>query len=316
MRLFGLIDPNARWKILWDLFVLALMAYSVIAAAFRVGFNLRLSNVQLAISLIIDVFIAIDITFWFVTSFEDHESGRMVASKRRIALNYLKLWFWIDLLSTIPFEVVLEIVVGLSHPVSTSLNFIRIIRFAQVPKLLRTLRLGKTGSGLRNNRLFSSTYGIQKVLLQAWFFVHILCCLWFFMSTPDSNADPNDNWVVNSGLESATLQDKYVASFYYTVLSIVSVGYGDIHAYRPREMIVAIVTMVFGAVLFGIIVGEAARVMKIINPGDRLFKEKMNELKAYLSEASLPNEKRREVQVCSIYCAIAVLSIICNIRMN
>jgi hypothetical protein len=117
------------------------------------------------------------------------------------------------------------------------------------------------------------------------------------MSTPNANADPDNNWVVNSGLEFANLRDRYIASFYYTILSIVSVGYGDIHAYRPSEMIIAMITMISGAVLFGILVGEATRVVKIINPGDRMSKNKMNELKAYLTEAALTNKKRREVQV-------------------
>jgi hypothetical protein len=270
------------------------MAFSVVDAAFRLGFNLHASLRSLVMDLMIDAILAVDITLWFFTSYEDRESGRMVASKKRIALNYLKLWFWIDLVSMIPFELILEAFMNVDQSASASLAFIRLLRFVQLPKLLRALRLGLD---LRSSRLFSSTFGVQKVLLQSWFFTHILCCFWYFISTPDADADPEYNWVVNSGLEFAKLRDRYVASFFYIILSIVSVGYGDIHAYVPKEMIISMITMISGAVLFGILVGEATRVFKIINPGDRLYKEKMNELKAYLTEASLSNKKRREVQV-------------------
>lgn len=55
----------------------------------------------------IDFLFLVDMILIFNTAFYT-KSGTMVNTRKEIAKNYLKLWFWIDLVSIIPLELLLD----------------------------------------------------------------------------------------------------------------------------------------------------------------------------------------------------------------
>lgn len=59
-------------------------------------------------SAIIDVSFFIDIILTFFSGYLDESSMQMIADKKVIANRYLKFWFWMDLLSIIPFDQIIN----------------------------------------------------------------------------------------------------------------------------------------------------------------------------------------------------------------
>ena len=51
-----------------------------------------------------------DIVLNFNTGF--YNKGKLVLSRKSIALNYLKFWFWMDLLASFPYEIVMNEIMG------------------------------------------------------------------------------------------------------------------------------------------------------------------------------------------------------------
>ena len=56
---------------------------------------------------ITDVFFLIDLILTFFTSVPDEKRVYEITDKEVIAKKYLKGWFWIDLISILPFDIVL-----------------------------------------------------------------------------------------------------------------------------------------------------------------------------------------------------------------
>ncbi|MFN9899486.1 MAG: ion channel [bacterium] len=54
-------------------------------------------------------------------------------------------------------------------------------------------------------------------------------------------------------LDEATDFQKYTASFYFSVTTITTVGYGDISAHNSLERIIAIMIEISGVVFFSIV---------------------------------------------------------------
>ena len=52
---------------------------------------------------VVDVFFIIDIILTFFSAFEKHQHMEIRHSK--LAIAYLKFWFWIDLISAFPYQV-------------------------------------------------------------------------------------------------------------------------------------------------------------------------------------------------------------------
>ena len=67
----------------------------------------------------------------------------------------------------------------------------------------------------------------------------------------------------------------YVTSFYFSVTTIVTVGYGDITAISATEKIVAVFLMIFGVIAFSFATGALSSIIANIDQSEALLKEKM-----------------------------------------
>ena len=97
-----LIMPGTTFNFIWTIVVLLLLLYTAIVTPFVVVF---IDNPPLPLfiwELIIDGLFMIDIIINFFTPYYDE--GILIKDKWKIAKNYLKSWFLIDLIACIPFN--------------------------------------------------------------------------------------------------------------------------------------------------------------------------------------------------------------------
>ena len=69
--------------------------------------------------------------------------------------------------------------------------------------------------------------------------------------------------------------DLYVTSFYFSVTTIVTVGYGDITAISSGEKIVAVFLMITGVIAFSFATGALSSIIANIDQSEAMLKEKM-----------------------------------------
>jgi hypothetical protein len=77
--------------------------------------------------------------------------------------------------------------------------------------------------------------------------VNILSCIWFGVARLYGY---NGTWIAKAGLEFVPSIDNYIASLYFVVQSMTTVGYGDVSASNTIERATAIVFMLIGVLLF------------------------------------------------------------------
>ena len=289
---------------LWDCFVGVLILYSVIIVPFRIGFQVTQSPIEFIVDSIVDTLFFIDIIANFNTSYVDVATEITVVDRKLIAMNYLRFWFWLDILSTVPVDTILNKTMGTQTNELSSLRLIKILRLTRMLKLLRVLKLSKIGKLIESYNINPALLGVQKLVLQICFVAHLISCFWHFIATDDvrvhsSNLDEwthdgpdpdGTTWLTRFGFQTASLGTRYVAAFYWTINTMLSIGYGDISGANKSERIYCVATQLVGAVLFGAVIAQVTRLIESRNPQARAFKEKMDELKAYLNEKLLPTK--------------------------
>ena len=147
-----------------------------------------------------DVFFAVDIILTFFTGYiTDQEE--IIFGFWPIVKNYLKTWFFLDVLSVLPFGMFLE--------EGEYAILIRAARFPpKISKIVRISRVLRTTKSLRKTNTFWSLVfdfflrnpGINTILvnLSAIFVVcHLSACLWHYIGV---KADSMDNWIDNNSL--------------------------------------------------------------------------------------------------------------------
>jgi hypothetical protein len=68
----------------------------------KIGFGVDLSFVYRVVDGIVNILFGIDILITFNTAIEDRD-GDLIYDRKEVSMSYLKGWFGIDLISTIPF---------------------------------------------------------------------------------------------------------------------------------------------------------------------------------------------------------------------
>ena len=76
---------------------------------------------------------------------------------------------------------------------------------------------------------------------------HILSCIWIISGNYESNG--GESWMTNMS-EDATRAELYLTSFYFTVTTITTVGYGDFSASTNLEKTMCIFIMIVGVIAF------------------------------------------------------------------
>ena len=94
------MKSSSNFKVVWNLVLILLMIYTSLFVPFAISFYEDEMNNPI-LNCIIDAFFFMDIIFSFLSAYE-LENGREETDLKRIMLNYLTGWFVIDVIATIP----------------------------------------------------------------------------------------------------------------------------------------------------------------------------------------------------------------------
>lgn len=90
--------------------------------------------------------------------------------------------------------------------------------------------------------------------------------------------DSKTNWIYLKGMTDAEDVELYVTAFYFTVTTLVTVGYGDITPQSVPEKLMCIVLMMLGVVAFSITTGALSSIISSYDSQEAQLKEKISTL--------------------------------------
>jgi hypothetical protein len=223
-----LIDPRtSKFLSIWDSLGGLALLYTAIATPYEVAFlepDTNPATPRFIIDRIVDVFFALDMILQFFIMYEAEPNYNPLAQKGsillhakqiemvkqfdRIAWNYSKNWFVVDLISvlTVAFDIlplveekvgppVLESASG-EGAVAEGITKLRVLRLLRVVRLVKLVRLVKASRILKrwwtSFALDFSTLTVVKCILGYLYFGHLLAC---FLVLGGSLAEtPLDTW--------------------------------------------------------------------------------------------------------------------------
>eukprot|EP00620_Florenciella_sp_RCC1587_P019717 CAMPEP_0182569816 /NCGR_PEP_ID=MMETSP1324-20130603/10330_1 /TAXON_ID=236786 /ORGANISM="Florenciella sp., Strain RCC1587" /LENGTH=848 /DNA_ID=CAMNT_0024784137 /DNA_START=99 /DNA_END=2642 /DNA_ORIENTATION=- len=317
-----LIHPSHPTKTKWDIYVGVLIFYSVVSVPFRIGFDIEANPTDdpffYYFDWLVDFTFAIDIVLTFYTAAFNLD-GDLIAEPTRIKLKYLcSTGFWIDFLSTMPWQIVLTNL----GPIARSTKLLRVLRMARLLKLARLFKLSKFMGGEEADMPINpSVLSLAKMLFQLLFIAHILGCIWhsIFVNNDPYDTRSSPNWVSLAGLyetdangtvktewventdeasdhfgefeeriKYVSISLQYANSIYWAFTTMTTVGYGDINTANDTERIYAIFGMLVGATVFGYVIGNVTVMMENIDMQSAFYREKMDRVKEYLRDRRFP----------------------------
>lgn len=108
-----------------------------------------------------------------------------------------------------------------------------------------------------------SWFSISVLYLRTFFISHILACLWYLIGT--YNYTSQTTWVSYYNFTTIDWESKYLNSLYWSLVTMVTVGYGDIVPQNNLEKIFCIITIVIGFTIFGFTLGSFGDIIHKMN---------------------------------------------------
>lgn len=151
------------------------------------------------LNIVVDFLFFVDILICFNSSYYD-EDYKIVESRKIIAREYVRSWFFIDTLAIMPFELFF----GDSVSFNGVLRIARIGRFYRLIKLtrlLRVLKILKERSKIMNyfQDAIKVSVGFGRLIFFIFVFLmlcHFVSCIWIFVATFDGLENTGQQWLI------------------------------------------------------------------------------------------------------------------------
>ena len=291
------IEPESTFKFVWDLIILVMITIDLILLPFSIAFNDNLQDKQQFYDNYDSLqfaFFVFDIFLNFNTAY--NFEGDLIRDRRLIAIKYLKGWFWPDVISAFPFQTVITLIQGQDNNSTRLFRVFRFLRFFKTIRIVRIIKLRriltKSEEYIDNSTLFNGIISLVKLSMIIFFLAHWCACIWYFIGKSQTEY----SWLQDSRLDGSSVGNQYVAALYFTIATMLTVGYGDISPVSLEERIFAIFIMLLGGGVFGYTLNSIAGIIQSLEDEKSKIRRKIHSTARYMQQQGINKEVQSEVK--------------------
>ncbi|KAK6285069.1 hypothetical protein POUND7_004021 [Theobroma cacao] len=287
------IHPDNRWYRAWTKFILIWALYSSFFTPMEFGFFRGLPENLFILDIAGQVAFLLDIVLQFFLAYRDSQTYRMIYKRTSIAIRYLKSSFVIDLLGCMPWDIIYK-ASGRKEEVRYIL-WIRLYRVRKVTEFFQNME-----KDIRINYLFTR---IIKLIFVELYCTHTAACIFYFLATTLPPEEEGYTWIGSlklgdysySHFREIDLWKRYTTSMYFAIVTMATVGYGDIHAVNMREMIFIMIYVSFDMILGAYLIGNMTALI-VKGSKTEKFRDKMTDVIKYMNRNRLDRDIRNQIK--------------------
>ncbi|XP_049320739.1 potassium voltage-gated channel subfamily H member 4 isoform X2 [Astyanax mexicanus] len=287
-------------KALWDWMILLATFYVAVTVPYNVCFTPyneldTTARSTIVSDIAVEMLFILDIILNFRTTYVS-QSGQVVYDSRSICIHYAATWFFVDLVAALPFD----LLYAFNITVTSLVHLLKTVR------LLRLLRL------LQKLDRYSQYSAMVLTLLMSMFalLAHWMACIWYVIGRKEMERHQTTSWDIgwlhelgrrletpyhNSTVGGPSVRSAYIASLYFTLSSLTSVGFGNVCANTDAEKIFSICTMLIGALMHAVVFGNVTAIIQRMYSRRSLYHTRMKDLKDFIRVHRLPQQLKQRM---------------------
>ena len=263
--------PNSNFIFIFDLLLIISVLYAFIVIPLIIVQNKDLrkgfSIIQEIFNYTIDIIYFLDVIICLFKGYYNYEMI-IITNNKKIIIHYLKKFFILDFIQAIPLYSIIKLFMKqnklfyfdynrISSALFTFLFFIKPFKIFKILDKKQNKALEDFYSYLSENFFFENLTKFLIYFLLFFLFFHLFICLHIYLALQSY-----PNWITHTNLINKTFFEKYIASFYFMITTMTTVGYGDIVCISFIEKIYHIFLLVIGTLLYTFLVSKLGNYLR------------------------------------------------------
>ncbi|XP_014046784.1 potassium/sodium hyperpolarization-activated cyclic nucleotide-gated channel 2-like [Salmo salar] len=298
-----IIHPYSDFRFYWDFTMLLFMVGNLIIIPVGITFfNDGTTTPWIIFNVISDTFFLMDLVLNFRTGIIIEDNSDIILDPKTIKKTYLKTWFIVDFVSSIPVDYIFLIVEkGIDSEMYKTARALRIVRFTKILSLLRLLRLSRLIRYIHQwEEIFHMTYDLASAVMRIFNLIGmmlLLChwdgCLQFLV--PMLQDFPSDCWVSLNKMVNDTWSELYSFAVFKAMSHMLCIGYGRQAPESLSDIWLTMLSMIVGATCYAVFIGHATALIQSLDSSRRQYQEKYKQVEQYMSFHKLPADFRQKI---------------------
>lgn len=299
--------PDATFLSIWTAFMVGVSIANAIILTFMAAFRQH-DPASWFFSYLIDIIYIIDIYQKFHIAFL--QNGFWVVFPNEMMMNYIhSTEFRVDIIANLPTDfIALCFLSEGEEPVQFYLALVRL------SKVIRSYNI--FGYFRKHEKRLHASFTLQIVKFITYVVVlnHTVACVWFAIACPNGVGSCNQgswaNKVVDlhntpvlacfyNNIDQKSVSGMYLNAMYWTVTTMTTTGYGDIHPENPVEKIFALFSMIMGIFFYGYVSGTIASTLANMDSSRVAYRQKFDAVRLYMNDRKM--EKTMQHRVLNYY---------------
>lgn len=285
----NVILPYNTYYRCWENFLVFLVIYTAWMSPFELGFVRTHLLPYIVADFVVDCFFAADIFLTFFVAYIDKRTYLLVTKRSQIAARYLKCGFAADVVSTLPIQVLVLLRKSRQGLIYSLLNMFRFWRMRRVNCFFSRLE-----KDIHCSYFWTRCLKLLCVTLLA---VHCAGCFYFLLATWYPKQKDKETWIGSAlpGFREESLWICYIYAMYWSITTLTSVGYGDLHAQNYTEMMFEIFYMFFNLGLSAYLIGNMTNLVVHATSRTRKFRIRVQAISNFAERHGLPQRLHEQM---------------------
>ena len=264
LPVFGIYD---NLRLFWDLINFVCILFLLFWTPMELGFAEYLPQYWYRIFFyifILDIFVNMNTSFI--------ENGYVIRDRWRIVSKYIRNELAYDFMSCIffafgPFSTIKD-------QSNRFLFFFQWLFFMRV-RNFRNIYYKFLERIYSKFNIRDSYIDLLNLIFISIFIIQIFACIWHFLpynNTLDKGSNDDPSWMKKIGIDQESWSVRYLYSLYWSSVTIMTVGYGDVTPQTNQEIVFAIVAVCFGCGVTAFIISSIGSVFNEFSAENRAYK--------------------------------------------
>uniref|UniRef100_A0A671M558 Hyperpolarization activated cyclic nucleotide-gated potassium channel 2b n=2 Tax=Sinocyclocheilus anshuiensis TaxID=1608454 RepID=A0A671M558_9TELE len=298
-----IIHPYSDFRFYWDFTMLMFMVGNLIIIPVGITFfKEETTTPWIIFNVVSDTFFLMDLVLNFRTGIVYEDNTEIILDPEKIKKTYLKSWFVVDFVSSIPVDYIFFIVEkGIDSEVYKTARALRIVRFTKILSLLRLLRLSRLIRYIHQwEEIFHMTYDLASAVMRIFNLIGmmlLLChwdgCLQFLV--PMLQDFPSDCWVSLNKMVNDSWSELYSFALFKAMSHMLCIGYGRQAPESMSDIWLTMLSMIVGATCYAMFIGHATALIQSLDSSRRQYQDKYKQVEQYMSFHKLPADFRQKI---------------------